>query len=670
MSWKGRRYPKGWKVFRKVTFFLMLYLLTLGSMPRVGQAVENKPEIPASKAPGEFVAGEYIIKFRSGVTTQEMAALAQGNEGKVIRKLLNPHTWLFKFDADERAETVVRRIKKGRNVEYVEPNGYLRAFYTPNDPLYLARRQWNFKQLNVSRAWNYSRGRGAVVAVVDTGVARKLSDFSKTRFTQGYDFVNRDRYPFDDHGHGSHVAGTVAQSTNNGRGVTGIAHRATIMPIKVLDSGGFGTFSDVADGIRWAANRGAHIINLSLGSSSHSRAMKEAVDYARYGKDVVVIAAAGNGGTARLAYPAAYNSALAVSATDYNRNLAWYSSWGSGLALSAPGGDTTVDVNGDGYPEGILQQTNYGRSQSYRYFQGTSMAAPHVSAVAALVRGQKRRGARYIINTLKYSARDIGSPGYDTRYGWGMVSAYGAVRYQPMVAPRFIRPNGPMRVPAGSRMRVAWDRKGKKSLRYQLAYSPNAHAGGIKSTDFENGTIDNSYRSYGHADWTSTRATAAGGAYSARSGALGNSQTSELSLSTKMARAGILSFSYRVSSEANYDFLEFYINGHLKVRRSGDVNWTDRSFTVPAGQHRLRWVYSKDQSMRAGLDAAFVDNIKVTNVTTAQWRRIGGLTPKGARTRTWTVPNQPGPDYRLRIRAFNGVKYGVWIHSRGRIIVE
>ncbi len=654
---------------RRVTFFLMVCLLTVGSMPRVGQAAESKQKISSPKTPLDPVEGEYIVKFRPGVTTQESMALAFNSDGKVIRKLLNPRTWLFKFDSEESAEAVVRRIKEGRNIEYVEPNGYLHTFYTPNDPLYLARRQWNFGQLNVSRAWNYSRGRGAVVAVIDTGVAQKLSDFSGTRFTRGYDFVNRDRYAYDDHGHGSHVAGTIAQSTNNGRGVAGIAYRAKIMPVKVLDSGGFGTFSDVADGIRWAANHGAHIINLSLGSSTHSQAMKEAVDYARYRKDVVVVAAAGNGGTERLAYPAAYNSVLAISATDYNRNLAWYSSWGSGLALTAPGGDTTVDHNGDGRPDGILQQTTYG-GLGYRYFQGTSMAAPHVSAVAALIRGQKKRGARYIINTLKYSARDVGPPGYDPKYGWGMVSAYGAVRYQPMVAPRLTNPTGLTRVRAGSRMTVTWNRKGKKGLRYQLAYSPNAHASGIKNTDFENGAIDNSYRHYGNTNWAASRVTAADGAFSARSGASGDSQESELSLSTKMTRAGVLSFSYRVSSEAGYDFLKFYIDNHLKLQLSGDVDWTDRSFSIPAGPHRLRWVYSKDQSMSDGLDAAFVDNIKVTNVSTSQWKNIGGLTSKGANSKIWTVPNQPGSDYRLRIRAFNGVKYGVWINSRGRIIVE
>lgn len=400
--------------------------------------------------------------------------------------------------------------------------------------------------------------------------------------------------------------------------------------------------------------------------------MKDAVDYARYRKNVVVVGAAGNSGTGRLSYPAAYNSVLAVSATDYNRSLAWYSSWGSGLALAAPGGDTNADMNGDGYPDGILQQTFARGSTSreiYSYYQGTSMAAPHVSGVAALVSAQGGRGVRRIIDTLKYSARDLGSPGYDAKYGWGLVSAYGAVRYRPMAAPAFIRPAGRMRVRAGSRMTVRWNRKGKY-LRYQLAYSPNASAFGNRTANFESGRLADSLRTSGNVPWAASNTSAGSGNYSARSGAIGDSQSSELSLSALMERPGRITFSYRVSSEGNYDFLDFYLDNQRLLHRSGAVGWTTVSFPVQAGRHRLRWVYSKDYSLSEGLDSAFVDDMALTNVSRARWHIIRRLTPAGASSQVWAVPNQTGGDYRLRIRAYNGVKYGVWIKSRGRIVVE
>lgn len=618
-----------------------------------------------------FVPGEFIVKFKPGVTATQAHELTDGGEGEVVRKLLNPRTWLYRFDTKKSRDEVLRKIKKRQDVEFAEPNGYVRAFYAPNDPLYRARRQWNFRQLNVGRAWNYSTGRGVVVAVVDTGVARYLGDFNRTRFVRGYDFANRDHNPNDDHGHGSHVAGTIAQSTDNGRGVAGIAYHSSIMPVKVLDGAGFGTFGDVADGIRWAAKNGARVINLSLGSSSHSSAMKDAVDYARYRKNVVVVAAAGNSATNRLSYPAAYASVVSVSATDFNRSLTWYSSWGTGLTLAAPGGDTRVDASGDGHPDGILQQTLGGGRGSYRYFQGTSMAAPHVAGVAALLRARhKRWGANDIINTLKYSARDRGAPGYDTEYGWGMVSAAGALRYRSMSAPTLTNPNGPTSVRAGSSMNVTWNRKGKDYLRYQLAYSPNAQASGTKEIDFEGGRFNPALRTDGDQPWALTRETAYRGAFSGRSGDIGDSQVSELFLNTQVKRGSTISFVSRVSSEAGYDLFDFYIDGRRVSRRSGSAGWLPSSFPVPAGNHVLRWVYTKDYSVSEGLDAVFIDNIRLTNASRAQWFDIVRSTPKGAASATWNVPAARGGDYRLRIHAFNDVKYGVWIYSQGRISVE
>jgi serine protease len=617
--------------------------------------------------PERTVPGEYIVKFRHNVSTQKVRTLAQDDLGVVVKKMLNPHTWVLKFGADEEPEAIMAKIKRREDVAFVEPNGYVSLLYRPNDPLYLRHLQWNFGQLGVHRAWNYSRGKGTVVAVVDTGVATRLEDFKQTRFKRGYDFVNGDRSPFDDNGHGSHVAGTIAQSTNNRQGVAGIAFRATIMPIKVLNSGGYGTFSDVADGVRWAARHGAHVINLSLGSSSPSSAMKEAVDYARYKKHVVVVAAAGNGGRSGLSYPAAYPSVMAVSATTMNKALAWYSSWGNGLAVAAPGGDTGADVNHDGHPDGILQQTISSGHGRYSYFQGTSMATPHVSAIAALVRAQGEHRAGEIIHAIEHSAFDLGAPGYDTKYGWGLVNAYNAVRYRALVAPRFINPKGVIRVKKNKRFTISWDRNGANYLRYRLAYSSNPDARGSVRADFEAGSISSPLYSSGYR-WAATKNTAAQGSYSARSGDIGDSQTSELSLSARSVASGRLSFAYKVSSEAGYDYLDVYVDGARRLHRSGNVGWTNISIPVKTGQHSVRWIYSKDYSISEGLDAAFVDNIKLTNVSKAKWHNFD-FTKRNGSAKRWRIFKKAG-SYRWRIQPYNGFKFGSWVYQTGRVIIE
>ncbi len=233
----------------------------------------------------------------------------------------------------------------------------------------------------MEKAWDISTGQGVTVAVVDTGI-RKGTDLAKTCFVSGYDFVNSDTDPIDDNGHGTHVAGTVAQSTDNGVGVAGVAYKSCLMPVKVLDATGSGTYADVASGIIYAADNGAKVINLSLGGSSDSQTLKDAVAYA-YGKGVTVVAAAGNNNSRTLSYPAAYDAyVIAVGATQYDETKAPYSNYGPSLDLVAPGGNNNLDQNKDGYADGVLQQTFQikGRTISwgYYFFQGTSMAAPHV----------------------------------------------------------------------------------------------------------------------------------------------------------------------------------------------------------------------------------------------------------------------------------------------------
>ena len=353
----------------------------------------------------------------------------------------------IRLPIDETVESALERYKNRSDVAYAEPNYIAHAFMVPNDPYYSY--QWNFDNpvyagIHMQNAWDISNGAGVIVAVIDTGVAYEnyyqsfrnryylAPDLANTSFVAGYDFVNNDSHPNDDNGHGTHVTGTIAQSTNNNLGVAGIAYLAKIMPIKVLNNNGSGTYADVADGIRWAADHGAKIINLSLGGSSPASYLEDAVAYA-YNKGVTIAAASGNDGSSSVSYPAAYdNYVIAVGATRYDETRASYSNYGSSIDLVAPGGDLNVDQNGDGYGDGILQQT-FSRTTNnwgYYFYQGTSMAAPHVAGVAALVisKGIAISPAQ-VMAVLESTADDLGASGRDNVYGYGLVNAASALNW-------------------------------------------------------------------------------------------------------------------------------------------------------------------------------------------------------------------------------------------------
>lgn len=268
----------------------------------------------------------------------------------------------------------------------------------------------------------------------ETTQYQKAPDLAGTSFVPGYDFVNDDSYPNDDGAHGTHVTGTIAQTTNNNFGVAGIAFNTTIMPIKVLSAGGTGTYAMIADGIYYATDNGAKIINLSLGGYGASATLESAVAYA-YNNGVTIFAAAGNDNVSSLVYPfypAAYDAyCIAVGATRYDETLSYYSNFGPSLDIVAPGGDVTEDQNEDGYADGVLQQT-FGDTPvdwSYWFYQGTSMSTPHASGVAALLLAQNSSlTPDQIRSALQDTAEDLGASGRDDTYGWGLIDAQAALQ--------------------------------------------------------------------------------------------------------------------------------------------------------------------------------------------------------------------------------------------------
>ncbi len=276
------------------------------------------------------------------------------------------------------------------------------------------------------------------VGAWETTRYQRAPDLNAATFTAGYDFVNNDSYPNDDNGHGTHVTGTIAQATNNDFGVAGIAFNTTVMPVKVLNARGTGTYTMIASGIYYATNHGAKIINLSLGGKNPSVTLKNALAYA-YNHGVTIFAAAGNDDTKPIGYPAAYDAyCIAVGATQYDTTRAPYSRYGPSLDIVAPGGNIGVDQSYDGYPDGVLQMTfgNTPVDWGYWFYEGTSMSTPHASGVAALLLAQNPGltpdQIRYI---LESTAIDLGSTGRDDDYGYGLINAPAALGGEPPPPP-------------------------------------------------------------------------------------------------------------------------------------------------------------------------------------------------------------------------------------------
>lgn len=322
----------------------------------------------------------------------------------------------------ETVDAAIARLRRAPGVRAVERDYHARILQ--NDPVY--PQQWNFPMVQAQAAWAQGTGTGVTVAVLDTGMSMLANDFVASHilpYPSPYGTTN------DLNGHGTHVSGTIAQATNNAIGAAGLAHGANVRPVKVMSDAGTGYFSDIAQGIYASALAGDEVINMSLGMPCSANwpacstlivndAIKEAVD-----RDVVIVAASGNDNAPFVSFPANHPNVMAVGAVDIAQARAWYSNHGCALSLVAPGGTTSPNPSG-----GIYQQTYFNGAASVRPFQGTSMAAPHVAAAAAILRAKYPAAtALQVRSAIQAAALDLGASGRDNLFGNGLLKINAAL---------------------------------------------------------------------------------------------------------------------------------------------------------------------------------------------------------------------------------------------------
>ncbi|UCC33127.1 MAG: peptidase S8 [Candidatus Bathyarchaeota archaeon] len=383
---------------------LFLLLLATGLRSSVGA---SGPE------PLEFVPGEVIVAFEEATGESFEALEAKG--GTVIKEISVLNALVVEVTVGMEDE-YIQRVSSIVGVRYAERNGIYQASYTPNDAYWI--QLWNMRIIEADDAWDVEKGSAAVViAIVDSGVDYLHPDLAANYVVGGYDWVNDDNDPMDDHSHGTHCAGIAAAVMDNKIGVAGVA-QCSIWSEKVLNEFNRGSWDDLASAVTHATDNGVEIISMSLGGYGYSSLVDEACSYA-WSNDVLLVAAAGNDNMnidINSYYPACLETVIAVSATD-DSDARWAgSNYGSAVEFAAPG----VDV--------FSTKPPFGGDLYYTYKTGTSMACPHVSGVAALLLSQNPSLTNAELRERLHTAvDDLGTPGKDIYYGYGRINAYKAL---------------------------------------------------------------------------------------------------------------------------------------------------------------------------------------------------------------------------------------------------
>jgi thermitase len=369
---------------------------------------------------------EVVVRFNKTPTEEQLRQIQREIGAAAYQKL--GYTYVFKAEKLD-AQSLMKYFQKW-DVAYAEPHFLYMTNEAadvsdaagsgdssslppliPNDHLF-ARYQWNLPITDTTQGWQVNRGdKSVTVAVVDTGVDMNHTDL-QGNLASGYNVVKPGNAPMDDVGHGTHVAGIISALVNNGLGVAGMTWYNPVMPVKALDASGSGSTYAVAQGVIWATDHGAKVINMSLGNYADAQFLHDAVRYA-FDHDVVIVAASGNDNTDRPGFPAAYPEVFGVAATDARNNKASFSNYGDYIDVAAPG---------------VSIASTYPHNQ-YAALSGTSMACPHVTALAALIRSANPLLKNTeVMDIMRKSAKDIGPAGKDPYFGYGLIDVVKAVQ--------------------------------------------------------------------------------------------------------------------------------------------------------------------------------------------------------------------------------------------------
>lgn len=410
------------KISLALSALLIILLLTIA--PGLAQGLPPQPPPTPTPVPG-FVPGEIVVKFQPYVGIQAGQGSLRTEGLRAIEASVHSGLIRVQVAPGHEAEVMAKLMARG-DVEFATLNHTVEASGDPNDTYYSAQwalDQYNDHDIDAPEAWDIHTGTGSItIAFLDTGVDLDHPDL-QAKIVPGYDFVNGDNQPDDDHylSHGTHVAGIAAAITNNNTGVAGVSWGAKIMPLKVLSSSGGGSTFNVAQAIYFAVDNGAQIINMSLGAKNSSWPcswpdVESALDYA-VSHGVLVVAASGNDSQNGVNCPAAFDQVIAVGATTSSDTRAYYSNYGPRLDIVAPGGDNSLD--------GIYSTINSGQ---YGYLSGTSMATPFVSGLAALVWSyEPTLTYDQVRSVIENTADDLGTTGWDELYGHGRINAWQAL---------------------------------------------------------------------------------------------------------------------------------------------------------------------------------------------------------------------------------------------------
>ena len=385
-----------------------------------------------------YVEDRLLIKTKKTVNENELSKILSANNTSEDSEHEKKHPGLRKslrlrglkmsssnFESTLKKLQALAADKNNPHIESVERDWIAKPSVTsldPNDPYYKTI-QWHHSSIDTPGAWAINTGsNNIIIAIVDTGIDLSHPDLS-SKILPGYNFFANNNNPIDENGHGTAVSGTAAALTNNGIGVAGVSWNSKILPVRISDPTGSATYSAMAQGIIYAADNGARVINISFGGASSSTTLQDAINYA-WSKNAVIVAAAGNdsgnGYRGPVSFPAACDHVLGISAIQLGDTLASFSNYGKEIDLAAPGDNIYTTY-----------ATNMGAA--YKDMSGTSFSSPIVAGVAALILSKNPKLTNTdVVNILENNTNDLGSAGFDTSFGYGKVNAYKALSATPI----------------------------------------------------------------------------------------------------------------------------------------------------------------------------------------------------------------------------------------------